>query len=151
MKRIPQDLCVGDRVVHSTCGPGTVTAIDWNASDWRKRGVYVEYDHIGERGQPWHGLYDRDWFRNASATLTLEDARIVPGEFVPCFTYNRELDLLQWLQEDCGYYASPIASTHAADVLYSIDDGRVVGVQIWGAFAAIQREQADGPPEERGE
>lgn len=67
--RDPYSLSVGDRVSHSVCGPGTVDAIDWEATDWRKRGVSVAYDKIGAKGVPWKGRYDEDWFAHANASL----------------------------------------------------------------------------------
>lgn len=55
------DLTVGDRVKHTTCGEGVVIA--------KGVTVDVQYDHIGKNGRPWSGKYDRDWFRHAQASL----------------------------------------------------------------------------------
>ena len=63
------------------------------------------------------------------------------GEFKPCFVYNRELDLLEWINENCGHYSETVSKLHAANVLRAMDDRRIVGVQIWGAKAAIEREE----------
>lgn len=57
-----EELTVGDRVSHTACGPGTVTA--------KGETVDVEFDHVGERGRHWRGSYDRDWFRFAQCRLT---------------------------------------------------------------------------------
>ena len=67
------DFKVGDRVEHSTCGPGTVTRVVLNSDsdDWRERGVHVTFDKVGVRGDNWRGIYDDDWFRNAGAKLTV--------------------------------------------------------------------------------
>jgi hypothetical protein len=48
---------VGQRVRHTACGPGTVTA--------RGETVDVRFDHVGKSGR-----YDRDWFRHAQCRLT---------------------------------------------------------------------------------
>jgi len=66
-----------------------------------------------------------------------EDAEI--GEFSPCFIYHEELDLLEWLTEDCGHFSSPVGPPHAADVLWNFDRTKIVGVQIWGVSATIKR------------
>lgn len=55
------ELAVGDRVKHTTCGDGVVVA--------KGETVDVQYDHIGKHGRHWSGKYDHDWFRNAQARL----------------------------------------------------------------------------------
>lgn len=46
----------GDRVLHRDMGErGSVVAVGAT--------VDVQYDRVGQRGQPWSGKYDRDWFR----------------------------------------------------------------------------------------
>lgn len=64
-------------------------------------------------------------------------------DFKPCFIYNKELDLLEWVIEDTLTVASSVGPAHAADVLYNADRSRIVGVQIWGAMAAIKRAIAE--------
>lgn len=64
---------------------------------------------------------------------------VVIGEFKPCYVYNRELDLLQWIQKDDVNVSIPLHNVHAADVLKGSDD-ELTGVQIWGALAAIKAE-----------
>lgn len=54
----------GDRVEHSFCGKGTVSAI-------KADGIHVTFDKVGASGKPWCGVYDRDWFRTATATLRI--------------------------------------------------------------------------------
>ena len=56
------DIEPGDRVRHTTCGPGTVTS--------KTKTVNVTYDQLGTRGRHWSGRYDRDWFRIATVHLT---------------------------------------------------------------------------------
>lgn len=56
------EIKVGDRVCHSTCGNGTVIA--------KGDVVEVKFDHVGTRGKHWRGEYDRDWFRFAACRLT---------------------------------------------------------------------------------
>lgn len=55
------EIKVGDRVRHTTCGPGTVTA--------KGDTVDVTFDQVGKRGKHWRGEYDREWFRWAGAKL----------------------------------------------------------------------------------
>lgn len=56
------ELKVGDRVTHTACGPGVVTA--------KSKTVDVEFDAVGKNGRHWRGKYDRDWFLHAGCRLT---------------------------------------------------------------------------------
>ena len=59
--------------------------------------------------------------------------------FKPCFIYDPQLDVLTWLEEDDITVAAPVSAKHAADVLWNAERTRIIGVQIWGARAAIKQ------------
>lgn len=55
------DFKVGDRVYHVANGPGIVSEIN--------ECVCVTYDETTPSGQPWHGKYDRPWFKIHPSSL----------------------------------------------------------------------------------
>jgi len=59
--------------------------------------------------------------------------------FEPCFVYDAQLDVLTWLESDEITVAQPISGKHAADVLWNAARTKIIGVQIWGARAALKQ------------
>ena len=53
--------------------------------------------------------------------------------FKPCFIYDPQLEA------DDITVAAPVSAKHAADVLWNAERTRIIGVQIWGARAAIKQ------------
>lgn len=76
-----------------------------------------------------------EFIRNRTAGKLLEvfnGGKPLPP-FKPCVIENDAMHLTEVVLEDVGYVAVPVFKGvhHTVDWLLAMDDGRIVGVQVW--------------------